>query len=732
LEDAGLSSSIKPEETNLENLLSTLVRLPAAPRTVLLFTDGWETAGSVEQMLISLASSGLKIFPLVPLEAPEAVNVAIRKVLIPHQGTSGESVRLKVVIENQNAQEVKGDLILARNGRTFKSEAIEIQPGNHIFNYETALSDGPMVGFSARFVPRPPALDTFSLDNQATSWTAAQAKEKALLINGRREEGRYLEEILNRRGFETDSVASDSSPPSPDEYGIVIFNNVKKEKFSANYLGAIERHVSEGNAFLMLGGENSFGPGGYRETPIEKILPVKLIEPRKEERNRGVILVIDKSGSMRDQDKLLYAKEAAKAVASQLREKDMLGVVGFDVSPFVVVPLGSVERNREAVASQIDRLKAGGRTYLYPAIVEAKRQLEKEKTSRKHVIILSDGETGGSGGDYIDLVTVMKNELKITISTVAIGDQANIPLLKRIAQYGGGLFHHTFDPTSLPQIVLQQIQEEPPEEPPTEKDHRPVSVRESEILADFPVRSYPIVKGYIETEIKSGADLDLIIPKEGKWDPLLASWNYGKGKTAAFTTDLHGRWTKEWMRWNGLERFWAEIFEWLSPPKKSLPPYEIRVNPSGDRPVMDLYLYREKDNGGLFRYSFSGMGVNGEGMLQKLAPGHYRTTLPFSTPGDYRITLTEERGEQKVPYPPLGYTLAFDPRAEIPKGSFNISLLERLAQATGGEMNPQERQELSAQEVVRTASPLRSYPIFVALALFLLEIIFGRFFLPSI
>ena len=489
--------------------------------------------------------------------------------------------------------------------------------------------------------------------------------------------------------------------------------------------------MAEGNAFLMLGGENSFGPGGYRQTPIEKILPVELKEPRKEERNRGVILVIDKSGSMRDQDKLLYAKEAAKAVASQLKDKDLLGVVGFDVSPFVVVPLGSVERNRRTVASQIGRLKAGGRTYLYPAIVEAKRQLERKKASWKHVIILSDGETGGSGGDYVDLVTVMKNELKITISTVAIGDKANIPLLKRIAQYGGGLFHHTYDPTSLPQIVLQQIQEEPPEEPPTERDHRPVSVRGSEILAAFPVRSYPIVQGYIETEIKRGAVLDLIIPKEGKWDPLLASWNYGKGKTAAFTTDLHGRWTKEWMRWNALERFWAEIFEWLTPPKKSLPPHEIRINPSGDQSVMDFYLYREKDNGSLFRYSFSGKDANGEGLLQKLAPGHYRTTLPFSAPGDYRITLTEERGEQKLSYPPLRYTLAFDPRAEIPKGSFNISLLERLAQATGGEINPQERRDLSTQEVVRTASPLRSYPIFLALVLFLLEIIFRRFFLPS-
>jgi hypothetical protein len=27
--------------------------------------------------------------------------------------------------------------------------------------------------------------------------------------------------------------------------------------------------------------------------------------------------------------------------------------------------------------------------------------------------------------------------------------------MKRISQYGGGLFHHVIDPTSLPQIVLE-------------------------------------------------------------------------------------------------------------------------------------------------------------------------------------------------------------------------------------------------------------------------------------
>jgi len=723
------SSPIKPEQTNLEALFSTLLQLPAGPRAVFLFTDGWETQGAVERLLPSLALSGLKIFPLLPPGPTEVSNVAVKKVLAPHQGKSGEGIYLRVIVENHNAREVDGSLTLSVNGRPFKSEAIRVKPGSHIFAYQATLPEGPMVSWSASFSASSAGSDGFLLDNQAASWVAVQSKEKALVLNGRAAEGRYLQEILRRRGFEVTSVALDKSPPAPSGYGVVVFNNVEKEKFSAGYLAQIERHVAAGNAFLMLGGEGSFGPGGYRNTPIEALLPVELTEPKKkEEKNRAVVLVIDKSGSMREENKLLYAKEAAKAVAGELKDRDLLGVVGFDVEAFVVVPLAPLETIRGSFASQVDRLKAGGRTYLYPAIAEAKRQLERQGANRKHVIILSDGETGGSGSDYVDLVAVMKNELKMTISSVAIGDQANVPLLKRIAQYGGGFFHHTYDPATLPQIVLQQIQEKPQEEPLVERDFTPVAVGGSELLAGLPQKTYPSLRGYIETELKKGAHLDLMIPGKGRRSPLLASWNYGNGKAVAFTTDLHGRWSREWLQWEALEKFWGRVLEWLRPPKEPFPPHEVRINLLGNHPVVDLYLYGEENDGSLFRYTFSGKAGVGEGLFRRLAPGRYQATLPFSVPGDYRIDLTEERQGQKLSYPPLGYTLAFDPRIEMPQDDFNLSLLEQLARSTAGTVNPEGEKKPRHQEVIRTGQSLRFPLVFVALNLFLLEIILRRVF----
>jgi Mg-chelatase subunit ChlD len=724
-------AAIQPEQTNLQELFASLLEPAGAARKLYLFTDGWETQGDLERLLPSFRPANLKVFPVVPAQY-DTPNVAVKKVVAPHQGTSGESVPLRVIVENYNSKPVEGTLVVKRNGQPFKNDSITLKPGSQIFTFQTALTNETFVSFEASFSARAGAGDLFPQDNHATAWIAVQSKEKVLLLNGQAGGGRYLEELLRRRGFEVTSVTAGEPPPPPAGYRLVIFNNAEREKFSSAYLSAIERHTAAGNAFLMLGGDRSFGFEGYKKTPIEATLPVEIKEPpKKQEKKRAVILVIDKSGSMREDNRILYAREAAKSLIRQLRDSDLIGVTAFDISAFVVVPLSQVGRVRESFSSDIERLKPGGRTYILPGLVEAKRQLERQTADTKHVIILSDGETAGAQGDYIDLADIMRRESKITVSAVAVGNDANIPLLKRIAQYGGGFFHHTYDPRSLPQIVSQQLQEKPEEEPPPdERPLAPVQVRGSEILNGFSERSYPPVRSYVETDLKKGAHLDLMIAQQQKRNPLLASWKYGNGKAVAFTTDLQGGGTRDWIRWSELEKFWNSIFNWLRPIKENvLPPHEIRINVAEDRPVLDLYLYAQESAESVFRFSYSGKGHRGEGALKKLAAGHYQTVLPFATPGDYRIELTEDKRGQKGAYPPLGYTLAFNPRAEIPRGYVNLRLLEKLAHASGGEINPDKQLAASRENVSRTVRPLRSPLILLIAVLFLLEVFMRRFVL---
>jgi Ca-activated chloride channel homolog len=720
---------ISTAKTNLEKLFTSLLALSSAPRHLLLFTDGWETEGNVERLLPAIAASGLKIYPIVPVARPMIENVAVSKLLVPGQAKSGESVNLRVVLENQGEREVEGTLVLTRNGQTLKSEGIKLKPGSQLYTYQTTIPDNPITSYRAQFTRQPGQPDINLADDQSVAWVSVRTKVKVLLLNGPSGGGRYLEEILKRLGFEVTSRPADN-PPAPAGYEVVIFNNVERGRFSANYLTAIERHIAQGNGFLMLGSEASFAPGSYNRTPIEALLPVTPKEPKREEKNRAVVLVIDKSGSMREENRILYAQEAAKAVARQLKDNDLLGVVGFDVTPFVVLPLEAVGKLRGLIDGQINRLKPGGQTYFYPALVEAKRQIERVSAARKHVILLSDGETRGTPGELVELVSVMKNEMKVTVSTVAIGVEADVRIMKRISQSGGGFFHQTIDPTSLPQIVVQQLQEDPPEPPKGERELTPVQERGSEILGGFSVKSYPRLLGYMETELKRGAHLDLILPREDRKSPLLASWRYEKGRAAALMTDFEGRWSRNWVQWSALQTFWDKVLSWLHPndERDPVPVHEARVGLSANRPVLDLFVYEDTGADSQFRFAVNGKEGKVEGLLQKLAAGHHQIALPLTAPGDYRIQLTEERRGRRVAYPAIGYSLPHDLDIEVPRADVNLPLLNRLAQASGGEINPKLTESLVKQEITNAYRPLRQLLMIWAAAIFLMEIVARKLF----
>jgi Mg-chelatase subunit ChlD len=727
---AGTPGGVDPRKTNLEKLLSTLLALPTRPRSLYLFTDGWETAGNVGRVLPLLTGSGLKVFPMLPAEPPKLANVAVTSLQAPNHGNSAEPVNLKIAVENYGDREVEGSMWLDRNGRNIKTERVKLKPGSHLLTYTETLPDDEVAVYRATFKPERPELDTYVPDNQALAAITVKTKAKVLLLNGRGS-NRYLEEIVRRQGFEVTSRSAEAAPP-PAGFSVIMFNNIERGKLSSAYLTAVERYVAAGHGFVMLGNEASFSSGAYRGTAIETLLPVEPRDaPKREEKTRAVVLVIDKSGSMREDNRILYAQEAAKAVIRQLGENDFISVVGFDVSPFVILPLSRVSSARTSFDSDIERLRPGGRTYLLPAINEAKRQLQRHDVARKHVIILSDGETGGSGGDYIDLVNVMRTELKITVSAVAIGAEANLPLMKRITQYGGGFFHHTYDPRTVPRIVLQQIQETPQSDASKDRDFLPAQDPGSEILTGFGPRNYPRVLGYMDTELKRGARLDLYISGQDRRAPLLASWRYGRGKSVALTMDMESRFSRNWIPWNGLPGFWERILDWLRPESEPIPHYEARVSLVGLRPVLDLYLYDDVSAASQFSLWIPGKNGSTPVMLKKLAPGHFQSALPISVPGEYEIELTELRRERRIALTKLRYSLPYDTNSERPRPFFNTDLLGQLAQASGGEINPSANDVAAETASTDHSSPAKTPLIALAFLLFLLEVAFRKLVLTE-
>jgi hypothetical protein len=323
----------------------------------------------------------------------------------------------------------------------------------------------------------------------------------------------------------------------------------------------------------------------------------------------------------------------------------------------------------------------------------------------------------------------MKNEMKVTVSAIAIGNDVDIRQMRRISVIGGGMFHHTTNPSTLPQIVLEQLRDESPDEKQVQKEFAAVQERGSEVLAGFSARPYPTLRGYMETELKRDARLDLAIPREERKAPLMASWHYGRGKSLAWTTDMDGRWSRNWIQWPELQRFWEKVFSWLRPPEEPIPAHEARVSIAEDQPVLDLYVYDEASLNSRFRFALSGKGSKSDGALKKLADGHFQAALPIHAPGDYRLEITEERNGRQIAYPPVGYTLSHVLDSEMPRRDFNTNLLAKLAQSTGGEINPKPAGISTQRELTSSAKPMRQPLIVTAFLLFMFEIALRKLFL---
>ena len=159
-----------------------------------------------------------------------------------------------------------------------------------------------------------------------------------------------------------------------------------------------------------------------------------------------------------------------------------------------------------------------------------------------------------------------------------------------------------------------------------------------------------------------------------------------------------------------------------------MPLHEARVSYSGDQSILDLSVYEEGSANSQFRFSLSGKAGKTDGVLSKLAPGHFQVVLPATASGDYRVDLSEERNGRRIPFPPVAYTLAYDRSAEAPRPEFNYRLLARLAEGSGGEINPSAPNHLRRESLTKNYQPLRQPLLILAFLLLLGEIALRRWF----
>ena len=161
-----------------------------------------------------------------------------------------------------------------------------------------------------------------------------------------------------------------------------------------------------------------------------------------ENSQRDIYLVIDVSGSMADQSKITFAKNAATEFvnAFQLDQSSgyRIGLISFEAR---VNTLANLTDDPSGLKDAISRLRAEGDTAMGDAITTANNLLLQEASSdvTKTVLLLTDG-ISNTGMSPITAAQNAKGS-GLTIFTVAYGNDADTSTLNQVATMTGGKFY---------------------------------------------------------------------------------------------------------------------------------------------------------------------------------------------------------------------------------------------------------------------------------------------------
>ncbi len=669
----GAAFNSKPVTTATD--LASALRLAAgvlpgrAQKRIVVLSDGRQTAGDALTEAVLLAKQGIRVdvFPLTVTGGPE---VLLRSLEAPSSAHEGEVFSLTVTADS--TVRTSGTLRVYSDGRLLAEQRVQLSVGT---NRYTVTVKETQPGFHTYRATVEAASDTWAQNNEAWAFVDVSGKPRVLVVEGHPGAGANVAAALRAGGVEVDVRPVSGAPqmlPELTPYSAVWLADTAYADLGPDLPAALKTYVSDmGRGLVTSGGEESYGPGGWRNTPLEDALPVQMdVKARGEDPTLALVLVIDKSGSMSEGDGLIskvdLAKEAAIRSTQVLTEKDQIGVVAFDSEYKWVVPLQKVT-SVSKIQDLIGTIRADGGTNIYPALDAAYGALVDAKARYKHIILMTDGMSG-SGGDYDALAAEME-KAGITMSTVAVGGDADRTLLEHLAKVGGGRYYFTDQLRSIPKIFTKETVLAT-RNYFVEENFRPMAGAPSPVLRG--VDEVASLSGYVATTLKPNAEAALL---SARGEPVLATWQYGLGRAAAWTSDAAGRWTQAWLAWSGSARLWQNTLSWVLP-TPSTGGWEVRSEIVGGAGSMAGAAGAAGGTGagGAGRAAGAAGGgirklvvetsnesqlsktgpatahvVGPDGMafdvpLTLTGPGRYEGTMPVDQPGAYMVKVIEGAG----------------------------------------------------------------------------------------
>jgi Ca-activated chloride channel homolog len=715
-----------PAALRLAGTLATTLAQAGAPGTlgasppaaVVLLTDGWNTAGQGPGAPLD-APEGVPVSYVVPPVADDGPTAVLRGLDVPANVRVGESP--DVAADVQAVAPATAHLRLTVDDAVVSDDDLQLQVGANRVSFSPRID-------AAGFHQLDAVLTTGERTSHLSAVTVAHEPGRLLLLEDEPGAADQVAALLGAAGFAVERRPAASIPPTPTDlapFDAALLVDTPATSLTLDQQRTLQAFVQDlGRGLVLIGGPHSFAPGGYEGTTLDELAPLSSAPPVEPQLGTvALFLVIDRSGSMDllagSQPKIAMAREAAMRAAELLQPNDQLGVIAFDSTYQWIVPPARITGPDDVLRakSRIDSIKAGGGTSILPPLQAALEAAASADAPLKHVVLMTDGESDDRG--YEQLLARMQPQ-HVTLSTLAIGSDADRNLLATLARLGGGRSYFTERSTLIPQIAAKET---------TILTRNAVIEGQAAVRAADPspiVRllsgSFPTLGGYVATTRKPRAVTAL---ESQRGHPLLAHWQYGLGRVVAWTSEAQRGWATAWTTWPEASQFWAQVVRWALPaPQQSQLQVTARVLADGRRVTVQAQSVRDDGRfDDLLDTRATILAPDGTArelpMVQR-APGLYELTTTVGLPGVYRVLVAQRGPGGQTRQELAGFAAPDSPELHT-LGTNSAQLADLAARSGGRELRRPE--EVAAQAGTGAAGPGKElWPWLLAAALVLLPV----------
>jgi uncharacterized membrane protein len=694
------------DATNLEAALKLAqASFPEdSAKRVVIVTDGLETIGNSATTVQGLAKAGIGI-DVVPVKLDSTSEVLIEKIDLPTSIREGQPIEASVVLhryQGENAKaEVEGNLRVWRRlgaqQEMLYDKDVVLDRDVNVVPIQDKITQPAGYTYEAEFTPKVKQQDALSQNNRANAFAFVRGKGRVLLIENWRTPGEYtlLVEALRRNKIEVQVQPSNqlfSSLAELQAYDCVILAGVPRttgenaseiSEFTTTQMEILVRNTEQfGCGLLMIGGPEAFGAGGWANTEIEKAMPVDFQIKNTKIEAVGALAMILHASEIPEGN--YWQKVIARAAIDVLGPMDYCGIVNFDnIAKDTWLwddGLSRVGENRTKMRARLSRMTPGDMPNFAPAMQMILTGLKSTKASVKHAIIISDGDPSAPSNALINQFAAAR----IKVSTVAVGAHgpAGHQILQKIAAVTGGNYYVASNPKALPKIFIREAMKvSRPLVYEPEGNVQPQISYPHEVLQGL---SQPLqdVSGFVLTTVKESPLVQVAIrspkPAEPENQSILATWNYGLGRTAVFTSDAGKRWTTKWTGWKDYDRFWSQLVRWTMRPSTEDGKFTVATQMKDGRGQIIVNALDENDRFlNFLELASVGVGPDMKPFpitMRQQAPGRYVGEFDANQAGSYMLTVSTGPGKALLTN---GFTVPFSDEYRV--RPINLNLLQQFA-----------------------------------------------------